>query len=114
MTSFFDKNNTLVSTQFGFRHHHSTIHSILDIITSCCDSLQLKNFVDLMFFGIKKAFDSVSHFKLLIKLEHYGIRGVAKQLLESYLTNRKQFVHIGNASSSLKFINSRPGGRRFG
>ena len=58
-----------------------------------------------MFLDIKKTFDSVSHFKLLKKLEHYGIRGVANQLLESYLTNRKQFVSIGNVSSSLKSIN---------
>ena len=105
MISFFDKNNTLISTQFGFRHYHFTIHSILDIITSCYDSLQLKNFVNLMFLDIKKAFDSVSHFKLLKKLEHYGIRGVANQLLESNLTNRKQFVSIGNIPSSLKSIN---------
>ena len=105
MISFFDKNNTIISTQFGFRHHHFTNHSILEIITSCYDSLQLKNFVNLMFLDIKKAFDSVSHFKLLKKLEHYGIRGVANQLLGSYLTNRKQFVSIGNVSSSLKSIN---------
>ena len=105
MISFFDKNNTLISTHFGFRHHHSTIHSLLDIITSCYDSLQLKSFVNLMFLDIKKAFHSVSHIKLLKKLEHYGIRGVANQLLESYLTNRKQFVSIRNVSSSLKSIN---------
>ena len=105
MISFFDKNNTLISTQFGFRHHHSTIHSVMDIINSCYDSPQLKNFVNLIFLDIKKAFDSVSHFKLLKKLEHFGIRGVANQLLESFFTNRKQFVSIGNVSSSLKSIN---------
>ena len=98
--SFFDKNDTIVSTQFGFRHYHSTIYSILDIITNCYDSLQLKN--DLMFLDIKKAYDSVSHFKLLIKLDHYGIRGVVNQFLESY---RKQFVSISNVSSFLKSIN---------
>ena len=98
MILFFNKNNNLISTQFGFRLHHSTIHSIWDIITSCYDSLQLKDFVNLMFLDIKKAFDSVSHFKLLKKLEHYGIRGVANQLLESYLTNRMQFVSIGNVN----------------
>ena len=38
-------------------------------------------------------------------LEHYGIRGVANQLLQSYLSERKQFVSINNVSSSLKSIN---------
>ena len=83
LVSFFEKNNTLVLTQFGFRHHHSTLHSILDIITNCYDCVQGKNFVNLIFLDIKKAFDSVSHYKLLKKLEHYGIRGVASQLLQS-------------------------------
>ena len=104
LISLFDKYNTLISTQCGFRHHHSTIHSVLDIITSCYDSLQLKNFLNLMFLDIKKAFDSVSHFKLLKKLEHYGLTGVANQLLV-LLDERKQFVSIDNVSSSLKSIN---------
>ena len=34
--------------------------------------------------NIKKAFDSVSHNKLLKKLDYYGIRGVANLLLKSY------------------------------
>ena len=105
LVSFFEKNNTLVLTQFGFRHHHSTLHSILDIITNCYDCIQGKKFVNLIFLDIKKAFDSVSHYKLLKKLEHYGIRGVANQLLQSYLSERKQFVSINNDSSSLKSIN---------
>ena len=51
------------------------------------------------------AFDFVSHYKLLKKLEHYGIRGVANQLLQSYLSERMQFVSINNVPSSLKSIN---------
>ena len=102
---FFEKNNTLVLTQFGFRRHHSTLHSILDIITNGYNCVQGKKFVNLIFLNIKKAFDSVSHYRLLKKLEHYGIRGVANQLLKSYLSERKQFVSINNVSSSLKSIN---------
>ena len=42
---------------------------------------------------------------MLKKLKHYGKRGVASQLLQSYLSKRKQFVSINNVSLSLKFIN---------
>ena len=62
LVSFFKKNNTLVLTQFGFRHHYSTLHSILDIITNCYDCVQGKKFVNLIFLDIKKNFDSVSHY----------------------------------------------------
>ena len=42
---------------------------------------------------LKKAFDTVSHKRLLLKLEHYGVRGVALHLLKSYLTDGKQCIN---------------------
>ena len=48
----------------------------------------------------KKRFDTVCHNKLLYKLQHYGIRGVAHNLLSSYLQNRKQYVSINGIAST--------------
>ena len=39
--------------------------------------------------------------KLLIKLEHYGIRGIANELIVSYLKNRKQFLSINGIKSDI-------------
>ena len=52
-----------------------------------------------------KVFDTVSHNILLQKLYHYGIRGPAHKLIESYLTSRKQFVSIDNVNSFAQSIN---------
>jgi hypothetical protein len=41
---------------------------------------------------------------LLQKLEHYGIRGFANSWFGSYLTNRRQFVSLGNTKSDISFI----------
>ena len=38
------------------------------------------------------------------KLEHYGIRDVAFSWFKSYLTNRKQFVHLNGIDSEIKNI----------
>ena len=52
---------------------------------------------------LKKAFDTVSHERLL-KLEHFGVRGVALHFLLCYLTDRKQYVNTTESISSLKPI----------
>ena len=46
----------------------------------------------------------MNHSILLTKLEHYGVRGNALKLLQSYLSNRKQYVQGGNIKSSLHSI----------
>ena len=51
------------------------------------------------FFGSEQGFDTVDHKILLEKLECYGIRGIVKNWFESYLSDRKQFVSIGNINS---------------
>lgn len=104
MLSFFQINNILTSTQFGFRNKHSTIHPILDLITCCFDNLQNKQFSTMLFLDIRKAFDSVSHIKLIKKLQHYGIRGLAIDLLHSYLQDRHQYVSINNFQSTAQHI----------
>ena len=48
---------------------------------------------------LAKAFDTVNHDLLLQKLNRIGIRGKANDLIESYLTNRKQVVRINQTTS---------------
>ena len=45
-----------------------------------------------------KAFDTVNHDILLIKMEHYGLRGSTLQWFKSYLHERKQYVYISKRS----------------
>ena len=51
-----------------------------------------------------KAVDTVNHHILLAKLENYGIRGKTLDLLKSYLSDRKQYVHIGNSKSQIRSV----------
>ena len=46
----------------------------------------------------------VNHEILLLKLEHYGVRGTILQWFKSYLSNRKQYVYLNGITSSLRDI----------
>ena len=80
---------------------------MLCIATCPFDNVNDKIFSCLVMPDLRKAFDAVSHERLLLKLEHYGIRRTALALLKSYLTNRMQFVNVDGFSSSLKQISAR-------
>ena len=54
-----------------------------------------------IFLDFSKAFDTICHDILLRKLEHMGFRGPIYQWIKSFLTNRKQFVNVGNSSSEI-------------
>ena len=67
-------------------------------------SLENKEFIIGIFLDFSKAFDTVDHDILLCKLSHYGIRGNALKWIESYLSNRKQFVTYNGVSSVSKAV----------
>ena len=86
--------NVIYDRQFGFRKSHSTTHAINYHINKILSEIETKNHVIGIFVDLSKAFDTIDHHKLLIKLEHYGIRGICHDLLKSYLWNRKQFINF--------------------
>ena len=101
LTSFFDTNNVLSENQFGFRRKHSTVHALNTAISSITKSMNDKSYSIGIFIDFSKAFDTIKHDILLSKLEHYGIRGPALDLLTDYLTNRFQYVTLDGVCSDL-------------
>ena len=99
---FLEKNNTLYKHQFGFRKQHSCEHALLAAQHTILHALDKKQIAMLLLIDFSKAFDMVDHQILLNKLEHYGIRGIAVKLFESYLKGRQQSVTINNAKSDCK------------
>ena len=63
------------------------------------DEIVLGVFVDL-----SKAFDTVIHKILLMKMYKYSIRSIALSWFESYLSNRNQYVSFSNHNSKSMLI----------
>ena len=101
LLEFFEYNNSLYENQYGFRSGRSCEHALLNAQNTLLDSLSKRQVSLLLLIDFSKAFDMVEHPILLQKLDHYGVRGPALKWLESYLSNRKQFVSLNGAESSI-------------
>ena len=102
LLKFFKKHFIISHNQYGFQKQLSTVHTVLDVVNNCCNSVNEGNYTGLVLWNFKKAFDTVCHGILLQKVEHYGVRGLTNQLLASFLENRKHIVsHLNDKSQTL-------------
>ena len=99
--TFLESHNILFENQFGFRKQNSTVFALAQITEMIKTSIDGGKFGCGIFIDLRKAFDTVNHEILLIKLEHYGIRGNMLKWFQSYLSNRKQYVSVNGYSSEL-------------
>ena len=72
------------------------LYITLDIKT---DAVNKGKSVDLVLLDFAKTFDKVSHEKILLKLEAYGIDSILVRWVKGFLSNRRQRVVIGDNSS---------------
>ena len=107
--------NIFYENQFGFRKGHSTSHAINYSINHIKSELKNKNYVLGIFIDLSKAFDTIDHQQLIQKLNYYGVRGSANNLISSYLSKRTQYTEcLGAKSDALDVIFGVPQGSVLG
>ena len=97
---YLDTNNILLDTQFGFRSKHSCETQLLLTTTDLAKAIDKNLQTDVGILDFSKAFDKVSHNRLLHKLKHYGINGNILHWIKSFLHGRTQRVVVEGSYSS--------------
>ena len=99
-TSNFLRNNKLISkAQHGFIRSKSTCTNLLESVHDWTINFNAHSSTDVAYIDFAKAFDKVSHNKLIHKLEAYGIAGDLLAFLQNFISNRKQCTKVNNALS---------------
>ena len=104
LNQFLEENECFYSHQFGFRLNISTNNALMSIIENIQTRLDDNEFTAGVFVDLKQVFDTVDHEMLIGKLEHYGVRGIAKVWFCSYFLNREQFASVNNHNSTIQTI----------
>ena len=98
---YLSENDILCSRQFGFRPGVSTETAVNSLLKDIYDSFGKNESVICVLLDLRKAFDTVNRDFLSRKLHFYGTRNVALAWFNSFFSDRKQFVYLNGAKSSL-------------
>jgi hypothetical protein len=86
------QNNILYELQHGFREKRSCETQLIELTDDLMRNMCNRKQTDLILLDFSKAFDKVNHFKLLLKLQEYGISSQILKWSEAFLLNRTQSV----------------------
>ena len=96
IVSFMKENKLYASCQHGFRNHRSCMTQLLEVMEDFNNFIDNHDDIDVIYLDFRKAFDSVPHERLALKLQEHGFTGKLLQWIRDFLANRSQRVRVGN------------------
>ena len=99
-------NDLITESQFGFVPNRSSCFQLLSCLHKWFLNLFRNIPTDVIYSDISKAFDSVSHPKLLSILRQYGLNETIVSWIKNFLSDRHQQVFLNDVLSSLLQVHS--------
>lgn len=93
------RNNLISVYQHGFIKNRFSCTQLIDSLDEWTKALNDKKQVDVIHIDFVKAFDSICHRKLLMKLESFGINYELLTWIREFICGRRQCVMIENVCS---------------
>ena len=113
--SFWSDNNLIGDSQFGFMPQSSCTALLLEFLEDVTSFVDRGQWADAVYIDFAKAFNSVPHKSLLLKLSALGIRGDLLGWIESFLMNRSEIVYVdGQPSRPMQMVSGVPQGSVLG
>ena len=92
--------------QSGFRQNHSCETALSRMVDLWTKNIDAGNINGVILLDLRKAFDLINHRILLTKLQKYKVGEMSIKLLDSYLSDRTQFVAFKGANSDPLYVRS--------
>ncbi len=89
----------ITNLQHGFLRGRSTTTQLLTVLQNIISNLDSNFQTDIIYLDFSKAFDSVSHKLLILKLKSFGFCGSLLHWFDDYLTSRTQRVVVEGSCS---------------
>ena len=104
LVSYLQFNGMLDNFQHGFISNHSVSTNLLESLNDWTLNLKRGGTTRVAFIDFSRAFDSVSHAKLVYKLGKYGVNGILLNIIENFLLNRSQVVSVNGCWSNVENV----------
>ena len=100
MPHYYEESKQRLSTeQSGNKRFHSTETSLIETTDIILEAMDRQKVTAVVLLDMSKAFDSLNHDILLLKLQDIGLSSAALNWFSSYLSNRFQAVRINSELS---------------
>ena len=106
MMKLLEEEGLISKDQHGFLGGRSCCTQLLEVLEIWTKWFDLGLPWDAVYTDFSKAFDSVPHKRLLLKIEAYGIKGKLLKWIEDFLSNRRQRVVVDGNFSNWKPVTS--------
>ena len=110
IVSYAEAYNIFDPRQSGYRTGYSTQTALIRVCDDIRNAIDERCLTILVLFDFSKAFDTISHSLLLLKLKTIGFSDTALAWVFSYLAGRSRAVVDGNEVCSDIYISRSPSG----
>ena len=103
--AFLNTNKLLTPSQFGFCEKLSNAVALSKFTDTILENMDDGQLTGVAFLDLSKAFDTVNHSRLLLKLKSIDFSSHLCEWFKSYLTHRCQVTVVDNKQSSVMLVN---------